>query len=54
MEEEAESKGASVQKSVTKKTDILVYGEKAGSKLEKANKLGVKCLSEEEYMAFIN
>lgn len=53
MEEEAESKGASVQKSVTKKTDMLIYGEKAGSKLEKAKKLGVECLTEEEYMELI-
>ena len=54
MEEEAENKGASIQKSVTKKTDMLIYGKKAGSKLEKAKKLGVECFTEEEYMKLVN
>jgi DNA ligase (NAD+) len=49
METDAESLGANIQKSVTKKTDILIYGDKAGSKLQKAEKLGVECLIESEY-----
>lgn len=53
METEAESLGANIQKSVTKKTDILIYGDKAGSKLQKAEKLGIKCLTEEEYINYI-
>lgn len=53
MEDNAESLGANIQKSVTKKTDILVYGEKAGSKLDKARKNKINCLSEEEYTDFI-
>jgi DNA ligase (NAD+) len=53
METDAESLGANIQKSVTKKTDILIYGDKAGSKLQKAEKLGVECLTESEYKDMI-
>ncbi len=40
--------GAKVTKSVSKKTDFLVYGKEPGSNLEKAKKLGVAVMSEEE------
>ena len=40
--------GGSVSGSISKKTDYLLAGEKAGSKLEKASALGVKVLSEKE------
>jgi DNA ligase (NAD+) len=45
--------GAIVTDSVSKKTDFLIVGEDAGSKLDKANKLGVKTLNEEEFLKML-
>ena len=44
-----ENIGAKVTGSVSKKTDYVVYGVEAGSKLDKARELGVKTLNEEEF-----
>jgi DNA ligase (NAD+) len=45
--------GGKVTDSVSKKTDYLVVGEDAGSKLEKAQSLGVKTLSEAELLELL-
>jgi DNA ligase (NAD+) len=44
-----EQYGGRATSSVSKSTDFLVAGEKAGSKLDKANKLGVRVISEAEF-----
>jgi DNA ligase (NAD+) len=49
----AESLGAKVAGSVSKKTDLVIVGTDAGSKATKAAELGVKVLSEDEWLKLI-
>ncbi len=45
--------GGSISSSVSTKTDFVLSGEKSGSKLEKARKLGIKIIDEKEFLKLI-
>jgi DNA ligase (NAD+) len=51
---EIESRGGRVSGSVSKKTDFVVAGEEAGSKLDKATELGVTVLDEEAFKKMLS
>ena len=48
-----EARGGVCQSSVTAKTTLVLAGEEAGSKLEKAKKLGIKIIDENEFKAML-
>lgn len=48
-----EEKGAHVSGSVSKLTDIVIFGVDAGSKLDKAQKLGIQIMDEDEFISHL-
>jgi DNA ligase (NAD+) len=50
---EIERRGGKVSGSVSRKTDLVVAGEDAGTKLGKAKELGVRIVGEEEFLALL-
>lgn len=49
-----EAAGGKVTNSVSRKTDFLIVGEKAGSKRKRAEELGIPILNEEEFLALLD
>ncbi len=50
---QAEQLGAKVVNTVSSNTDLVIVGEKAGSKLKKARELGIKVISEEDWQQIV-
>ena len=53
IEQAIKDNGGKISSSVSKKTDFLLIGENPGSKFDKAQKLGIKVVSEEEFIEMI-
>ncbi len=49
-----ENMGAKVAGSVSKKTDIVIYGVEAGSKLDKAHELNIRTMDEDEFVSLLS
>ncbi len=54
IEQTIKENGGKVASSVSKKTDYVLAGTDAGSKLEKANALGVKVINEKQFLEMLN
>ena len=52
-EELVKNEGGSVSNSVSKKVNYVVVGKNPGSKFEKAKKIGVKIIDEEEFLKLV-
>jgi DNA ligase (NAD+) len=52
--ERIEALGGNTSGSVSKKTDVVVAGESAGSKLDKAKELGITIWDEDEFISNLN
>ena len=48
-----EERGGKAASSVSKKTSLVIAGENAGSKLEKARELGIRIIDEQEFLSMI-
>lgn len=53
MKTELKKRGARISENISRQTDYLIAGENPGSKLEKAKRLGVKIITEEEVIRMI-
>ena len=49
-----ENNGGKISGSVSKKTNFVIAGDEAGSKLEKAKELNIKILSEEDFLSLLD
>lgn len=49
-----EEQGGRIASSVSKNVDVLIVGEEAGSKLEKAQKLGIELWDEKKFLSMVN